>query len=115
MNSCDIRVKNKYIKFSYYDTIVKSVCYYTRTFLKNSAKLDGAHKEFQKAVDASICRYLPELGLLSIISRSNASQKRASMLSDMHFRNLSQKITLLKRTEEAARQLESTKLQNIGG
>uniref|UniRef100_V5GMG9 Fragile X mental retardation syndrome-related protein 1 n=1 Tax=Anoplophora glabripennis TaxID=217634 RepID=V5GMG9_ANOGL len=33
----------------------------------------------------------------------------------MHFRSLSQKVLLLKRTEEAARQLESTKLATIGG
>lgn len=33
------------------------------------------------------------------------------MLADMHFRNLNQKVMLLKKTEELARQLESSKLQ----
>lgn len=31
------------------------------------------------------------------------------------FRNLTQKLQLLKKTEEAARQLESTKIHNQGG
>ncbi|XP_046671968.1 synaptic functional regulator FMR1 isoform X3 [Homalodisca vitripennis] len=83
--------------------------------LREYAKMDNAHKEFQKAINACICRYVPERGVLSIISRSEHSKKRASMIQEMHFRNLNQKVLLLKRTEEAARQLESTKLQNIGG
>ena len=85
------------------------------SFLCSSAKMDNAHKEFQKAMGAAICRYVPERGVLSVISRSEHSKKRSSMLQEMHFRNLSQKVLLLKRTEEAARQLESTKLQNVGG
>ncbi|XP_065223155.1 fragile X messenger ribonucleoprotein 1 homolog isoform X2 [Planococcus citri] len=83
--------------------------------LREHAKLDGAHKEFQKAINASICRYLADKGKLVVISRCDQSQKLATMMKDMHFRNLSQKILLLKRTEEAVRQLESTKLQNVGG
>ncbi|KAI5711882.1 hypothetical protein M8J75_003880 [Diaphorina citri] len=79
------------------------------------AKMEGAHKDFQKAIAAAIVRYIPDKGALSVISRDEACQKRASMIKDMHFRNLNQKVVLLKRTEEAARQLESTKLQNIGG
>lgn len=83
--------------------------------LREHAKMDGAHKEFQKAINASICRYTPESGVITVISRLEVSKKRASMMQDMHFRNLSQKVLLLKRTEEAVRQLESTKLQNVGG
>lgn len=80
-----------------------------------SAKIENAHKEFQKAIGAAVCRYIPDRGVLYIISKSDSSRKRSSMLQEMHFRNLSQKVLLLKRTEEAARQLESTKLANIGG
>ncbi|XP_063243773.1 fragile X messenger ribonucleoprotein 1 homolog isoform X3 [Bacillus rossius redtenbacheri] len=83
--------------------------------LREYAKMDNAHKEFQKAISAAICRFVAERGVLSVISRSDQSKKRSSMLQEMHFRNLSQKVLLLKRTEEAARQLESTKLQNVGG
>lgn len=74
-----------------------------------------------------------------MISSDDSSQKRASMIQEMHFRNLSQKVSekvkekmhercqyneyfshglqvlLVKRTEEAARQLESTKLHTTSG
>lgn len=80
-----------------------------------SAKMDNAHKEFMRAINACICRYVADRGVLSVVSRSEHTKKRASMIQEMHFRNLNQKVLLLKRTEEAARQLESTKLQNIGG
>ena len=43
---------------------------------------------------------------LYVQSTSEVSVKRASMLSDMHFRNLRQKMLLKQRTEEAARKLE---------
>jgi fragile X mental retardation protein len=39
-------------------------------------------------------------------STSESVIKRASMLSDMHFRNLRQKMLLKQRTEEAAKRLE---------
>nr|XP_018896038.1 PREDICTED: fragile X mental retardation syndrome-related protein 1 isoform X1 [Bemisia tabaci] len=83
--------------------------------LREYASVEGAHKEFQKVIGAAMCRYIPETSVLSIISRSEQSQKKAGLISEMHFRNLSQKILLLKRTEEAARQLESSKLQNSRG
>lgn len=80
-----------------------------------SAKVDSAHKEFQKAISAGVVRYVPERGILTVISRCEMSEKLASMLQEMHFRSLSQKVLLLKRTEEAARQLENTKLATVGG
>ncbi|XP_014287677.1 fragile X messenger ribonucleoprotein 1 homolog isoform X2 [Halyomorpha halys] len=83
--------------------------------LREYAKKENVHKEFQKAINASICRYIPESGVLSFISRCEGAKKRATMLQEMHFRNLHQKLLLLKRTEEAQKQLESTKLQNTGG
>ncbi|XP_045483571.1 synaptic functional regulator FMR1 isoform X6 [Harmonia axyridis] len=80
-----------------------------------SDKIENAHKEFQKAIAAALIRYVPEKGVLLVISRNESSQKTASLLQDMHFRGLSQKVFLLKRTEEAVRQLESTKLASVGG
>ncbi|KAL1123592.1 hypothetical protein AAG570_002668, partial [Ranatra chinensis] len=83
--------------------------------LREYSKKENVHKEFQKVIGACICRYNPEAGTLTFISRNEDSKKRAAMLQDMHFRNLHQKLLLLKRTEEAQKQLESTKLQNTGG
>lgn len=82
--------------------------------LREEAKEDGVHKEFQKSISAGFFRFIPERGVINVISKHEFTQKRANMLQDMHFRNLTQKVILLKRTEEAARQLESTKLHNQG-
>lgn len=83
--------------------------------LREYAKVEGAHKEFQKSCGAGSCRYDALKGVLVLISRQETTQKRALMMHDMHFRNLTQKVFLLKKTEEAARQLESTKLHTTGG
>lgn len=77
--------------------------------------MESAHKEFQKSIDAGLIRYIPERGVLLVISRCEGSRKKAEILQDMHFRSLQQKVLLLKRTEEAQRQLESTKLASVGG
>nr|XP_014089884.2 uncharacterized protein LOC106617308 isoform X4 [Bactrocera oleae]XP_036224237.1 uncharacterized protein LOC106617308 isoform X4 [Bactrocera oleae]XP_036224238.1 uncharacterized protein LOC106617308 isoform X4 [Bactrocera oleae] len=82
--------------------------------LRQEAQKDGIHKEFQRTICAGVCVYNRDLDSLIVISKWEHTQKRASMLKDMHFRNLAQKVMLLKRTEEAARQLESTKLLNRG-
>ncbi|XP_063979347.1 fragile X messenger ribonucleoprotein 1 homolog isoform X8 [Diachasmimorpha longicaudata] len=83
--------------------------------LREFAKMDNVHKKFQKAICAAVCRYIPDRGILLAISRNENLRRNSSMIQEMHFRNLSQKVLLLKRTEEAARQLESTKLQTVGG
>ncbi|GAB6020557.1 hypothetical protein CHUAL_003239 [Chamberlinius hualienensis] len=83
--------------------------------IREYSKTESNHKEFKKACGAAICRYSPEKQALVIISRNEAAQKRAVMLSDMHFRNLRQKVLLLNRTEEAVKQLESTKLHSHSG
>ncbi|GIX72891.1 hypothetical protein CEXT_587341 [Caerostris extrusa] len=79
------------------------------------SKLEMAHKEFKKAIGAAVCKYNAEKKCLQIIGRQEGLKKRACMLSDMHFRNLRQKVLLLNRTEEAARQLESTRLHSNSG
>lgn len=83
--------------------------------LISSAKHESAHTEFQKRVGAGMIRYNAEKGVLVIISRLETCKKNAQILQDMHFRSLQQKVLLLKRTEEAARQLENTKLASVGG
>ena len=54
-------------------------------------------------------------GCLIVISQNDHTQKKASMLQDMHYRNISQRLVLLRRTEEAAKYLEATKLQTSNG
>jgi len=56
------------------------------------AQKDGIHKEFQRTIDAGVCNYNRDLDALIVISKWEHTQKRASMLKDMHFRNLSQKV-----------------------
>lgn len=67
------------------EVIKSNVLYY-------SAKMDNAHKEFQKAIGAAVCRYVPERGVLLAISRHENIHRHSSMLQEMHFRNLSQKV-----------------------
>lgn len=83
--------------------------------IREYARMESVHKPFKKACGASSCVYNPEKHCLTLISRNDQCLKLAHMLSDMHFRNLKQKVVLLYRTEEAAKQLESTKLQSTAG
>ncbi|KAI5644574.1 agenet domain-containing protein [Phthorimaea operculella] len=52
----------------------------------HSAKVENAHKEFQKAIGAALVWYVPERGALAVLSRCSTSQRRATMLQEMHFR-----------------------------
>ncbi|XP_043229655.1 synaptic functional regulator FMR1-like [Amphibalanus amphitrite] len=76
------------------------------------AHLQNAHKEFQKACGAAICKFIPEKNSLFLMGRTPAVKNRASILSEMHFRGLKQKALLLSRTQEASRHLETTKAQS---
>jgi len=75
-------------------------------------KAEDIHSEFRKAIDACLVKYIPDKGVLSVISRNEGSQKKARILQDMHSRNISQRLVLLRKTEEAAKCLEATKLQS---
>lgn len=83
--------------------------------IRDYARMESVHKPFKKAVGSSSCVYNPETRKLVLISRNDQCQKLANMLADMHFRNLKQKVVLLYRTEEATKQLESTRLQSTAG
>lgn len=80
-----------------------------------SCKDDSAHKEFKKAIGAAVVRYIPSKQCLMVIARAEAAKKRAEMMSEIYYRNLRQKLILLSKTEEAARQLESTRLHSSSG
>ena len=55
--------------------------------------------------------FLQDSGVLRVLSRDPSTPRRAQMLQEMHFRNIAQRATLRKRTEEAARYLEATRIQ----
>merc|ERR1719500_1426056 len=78
-------------------------------------KASDVHTEFMKAIDACNIKFDAAKGCLTIVSQSDHTQKKASMLQDMHYRNISQRLVLLRRTEEAAKYLEATKLQTSNG
>ncbi|XP_014662005.1 PREDICTED: fragile X mental retardation syndrome-related protein 1-like isoform X2 [Priapulus caudatus] len=83
--------------------------------LQEFSKDVNQHKEFKKAIGAAVVYYNEDDGNLIALSTQNQAVKRAEMLSQMHFRNLRQKILLLTRTEEATKQLESTRLHANAG
>ena len=65
----------------------------------------------KQAIHAARIDFVKEPGVLRVISRDPSSQRRSAMLQEMHFRNIAQRSNLRKRTEEAARHLEATRLQ----
>lgn len=81
---------------------------------------EEAHRQFKLSCGAIVVRYDESKNVLIVIGYSQSTaeknfiaskiENRASMLSDMHFRNLRQKLILLSDAEEAAKQLESTRM-----
>jgi len=55
--------------------------------------------------------YNPDRSVLSVISRSSLTSKKALMLADMHFRNLNENAMVLMKTEKLDKQLENSNLQ----
>ncbi|CAI6361735.1 unnamed protein product [Macrosiphum euphorbiae] len=78
--------------------------------VREFAKIDGIHKDLQIAIGASLVLYNPDRSMLSVISRSPLTSKITLILADVHFRKLNHNVMLLKKTEELAKQLESSKL-----
>ena len=68
-------------------------------------------KEFRKACGAISVFYDEKGNTLSVICDQESGIKKANILSEMHFKNLRQKVLLLKRTQELAQQIEKNRLQ----
>lgn len=73
------------------------------------------HNDFKTAINAAKIELSKEEGILKVLSKDEASEKKGSLLQDLHFRNVGQRAVLQRRTEEAARTLEATKLQSSSG
>lgn len=94
----------------------------------SSLSKSETHKQFRQSLCAIAVRYNnPSAGVLTVIgycppsasrdkkSELQAMEKKSSMLCEMHFRNLKQKIALLERAEEVAKKLESTRIAGMPG
>ncbi|XP_043926115.1 fragile X mental retardation syndrome-related protein 1 isoform X2 [Protopterus annectens] len=77
--------------------------------LRDACTSESIHKDFKKAVGACRIFYCSETNQLIILSTCEATQKRVTMLSDMHLRGIRTKLMLMSRNEEATKQLENTK------
>lgn len=77
--------------------------------LRDICANDNIHKEFRKAIGANCIFYSAESHELIVLSTNETTVKRASLLSDMHFRSIRTKLMLMSRNEEATKHLETSK------
>uniref|UniRef100_A0A671ST56 Fragile X mental retardation syndrome-related protein 1-like n=1 Tax=Sinocyclocheilus anshuiensis TaxID=1608454 RepID=A0A671ST56_9TELE len=69
----------------------------------------GRIKYFRKAIGANCIFYNTFTNQLIVLSTNECTVKRATLLSDMHFRSIRTKLMLMSRNEEATKHLETSK------
>lgn len=77
--------------------------------LRDICANDNIHKEFRKAIGANCIFYSAQTHELIVLSTNDTTVKRATLLSDMHFRSIRTKLMLMSRNEEATKHLETSK------
>ncbi|XP_029310404.1 fragile X mental retardation syndrome-related protein 2 isoform X2 [Cottoperca gobio] len=77
--------------------------------LRDICENDNIHKEFRKAIGANCIFYSSQSHELIVLSTNETTVKRATLLSDMHFRSIRTKLMLMSRNEEATKHLETSK------
>ncbi|XP_015260305.1 fragile X mental retardation syndrome-related protein 2 isoform X1 [Cyprinodon tularosa] len=77
--------------------------------LREICATDGIHKDFRKAIEANCIFYSAQTNELVVLSTNETTIKRATLLSDMHFRSIRTKLILMSRNEEATKHLETSK------
>ncbi|XP_032399817.1 fragile X mental retardation syndrome-related protein 1 isoform X2 [Etheostoma spectabile] len=77
--------------------------------LRDICENDNIHKEFRKAIGANCIFYSAQTQELIVLSTNETTVKRATLLSDMHFRSIRTKLMLMSRNEEATKHLETSK------
>ncbi|XP_067381362.1 fragile X mental retardation syndrome-related protein 2 isoform X4 [Channa argus] len=70
---------------------------------------DNIHKDFRKAIGANCIFFSAQTNELVVLSTNETTVKRATLLSDMHFRSIRTKLMLMSRNEEATKHLETSK------
>lgn len=61
------------------------------------------HRDFKEAINACHIAFIKDRGVLRVIYKDPGTKRKVTMLQDMHFRNISLRASLRKKTEEAAR------------
>uniref|UniRef100_A0A3P9KSX2 Fragile X mental retardation, autosomal homolog 2 n=1 Tax=Oryzias latipes TaxID=8090 RepID=A0A3P9KSX2_ORYLA len=77
--------------------------------LRDICANDSVHKDFRKAIGANCIFYSAQTHELIVLSTNETTVKRATLLSDMHFRSIRTKLILMSRNEEATKHLETSK------
>ncbi|XP_027894222.1 fragile X mental retardation syndrome-related protein 2 isoform X2 [Xiphophorus couchianus] len=77
--------------------------------LRDICASDDIHKDFRKAIGANCIFYSAQTHDLIVLSTNDTTVKRATLLSDMHFRSIRTKLILMSRNEEATKHLETSK------